>query len=52
MLRAFNAMADWAGNVARQTRSRVDLTFLCLQIHVAGPPPLAVKEAAGKMVSQ
>jgi hypothetical protein len=47
--RAFNAMADWAGNVARQLRGGVDLTSLCVRVHVAGPPPLTVKEAADKM---
>ena len=49
MPRAFNAMADWAGNVARQLRGGVDLTSLCMCVHVAGPPPLTVKEAAGKI---
>ena len=49
MPRAFNVMADWAGNVARQLRRRVDLTSLCMHVHVAGPPPLSVKEAADKL---
>ena len=41
-------MADWAGNVARQLCGGGDLTSLCMHIHVAGPPPLSVKEAADK----
>ena len=49
MPRAFNAVADWAGNVARQLRGGVDLTSLCRYVHVAGPPPLTVKEAAEKI---
>ena len=49
MPRAFNAMADWAGNVARQLRVGVDLIYLCMHVHVAGPPPLSVKEAADKL---
>ena len=49
MPRAFNVMADWASNVARQLRGGVDLTSLCMHVHVAGPPPLSVKEAADKL---
>ena len=51
MPRVFNAMADWAGNVARQLCCGVDLTFLCLHVHVVGLSPLTVREAADKMGS-
>ena len=50
--RAFNAVADWAGNVSRETQRNVDLTFICKGIHVVGPPPKSVKEAATSLLGE
>ena len=43
--RAFNSVADWAGNVAREVQKDIDLISICVGAHVAGPPPLSVGEA-------
>ena len=50
--RAFNSVADWAGNVSRETQRNVDLTSICKDTHVVGPPPRSVKEAATSLLGE
>lgn len=47
--RELNSIADWAGNVSRELKCNAELSQLCMEGHVAGPPPMLAKEAATKL---